>query len=277
MTEDDWAHRLAVSPGAAVPLYYQLRERLRAVIAECDPDTLLPSEKALMDYAGVSRATVRKAIADLVQEGLLATRQGSGTYTAPRRIPTELGRRPAGFTETMRERGRRPSTRLLSGQTVPAAPDIAARLGIPAGEPVVEIERVRLLEDEPCMLERAHIPARLVPGLLDQDLTGSLYDLLGGDYGLAPAEGSESIVAVNADHRLARALNVPVAAALIATARTTRTAEGTGLEYTIRHARGDMCSFTVPLTGGAGSTLTDRSGTDPLLASAAAGEARPLV
>lgn len=80
----DWERRLALDPSAAVPLYYQLRERLRAVIRDCEPDTMIPAEKDLMVYAGVSRATARRAIGDLVQEGLLVARQGAAP-TPPRR------------------------------------------------------------------------------------------------------------------------------------------------------------------------------------------------
>jgi GntR family transcriptional regulator len=263
VTTIDWPARLAVDPKAPTPLYHQLRERLRAVAAACAADTLMPTEKALMGYAGVSRATARKAIADLVQEGLLVTRQGSGTYTAPVRVPTELGRRPAGFSETMVRLGRRPSSRVIEAQIVPATAGVAERLGIAEYAPVVELERLRLLDGEPCMLERAHLPAGLVPGLLARDLTGSLYEVLGSAYGLRPAAGSETIIAVNADAHLAQILNVPVAAALIATARTTRTDSDVGLEYTIRHARGDMCSFSVALSDT--SVLADYSFADPLL------------
>jgi DNA-binding transcriptional regulator YhcF (GntR family) len=124
----DWERRLAFDPTAAAPLYHQLRERLRTLVRECEPETLLPTERALMAHARVSRATARRAIAGLVREGLLITRQGSGTYTAPGRVPTELGRRPAGFTETMLRLGRRPATRLIEAQLVTAPPDIANRL-----------------------------------------------------------------------------------------------------------------------------------------------------
>lgn len=258
----DWEKRLTVDTSVATPLYHQMRERLRGVIAECPPDMLLPPEKSLMGYAGVSRATARHAISDLVQEGLLVTRQGSGTYTAPRRVAQQLGNRPAGFSETMLRLGRRPSTRVLDARIVAADAEIAERLGLAEGAQVVELDRLRLLDDEPCMLESAHLPADLVPGLLDCDL-GSLYGVLRSRYGLDPASGSETILAVNADARLARALNVPVASALIATARTTRTEGGVTLEYTTRHARGDMCSFFVTLSDS--TILADHSVADPLL------------
>ena len=90
----DWERRLALDPSAVVPLDYQWRERLRAAIRDCEPDTPIPAEKDLMAYAGVSRATARRAIGDLVQEGLLVARQGSGTYTAPAGRGPRAGRGP---------------------------------------------------------------------------------------------------------------------------------------------------------------------------------------
>ncbi|MER6949666.1 GntR family transcriptional regulator [Nonomuraea sp. NPDC000554] len=243
----DWERRLALDPSAAVPLYYQLRERLRAVIRDCEPDTQIPAEKDLMLYAGVSRATARRAIGDLVQEGLLVARQGSGTYTAPLAVAPELGARPAGFTETMARLGRRPTTQVLKARLQPAGADVAVPLGLREGQEVVFVERLRLLEGAPCVVESAHLPAELVPGILGEDLTGSLYDLLRTKYGLTPASGRETIGAVNADYRLAELLRVPIAAALLATTRSTRTESGVALEYTIRHARGDFAVFSVEL------------------------------
>ena len=121
-----------------------------------------------MQLAGVSRATARRAIADLAQEGLLVARQGRGTFTAPRRVEAVLGRRPAGFTEAMRRLGRTPSTRVLLAETVRADAGLADRLQVPEGAGVHLVERLRLVDGEPAMVERAHLPADLVPGLLDQ-------------------------------------------------------------------------------------------------------------
>lgn len=260
----DWGRRLRLEPAAAVPLYHQLRERLRAAARDCEPDAALPSEQEIMRLAGVSRATARRAIADLAQEGLVVVRQGRGTFTAPRRVEATLGRRPAGFTETMRRLGRTPSTRVLLASTVRADAAMADRLQVPEGAGVHVVERLRLVDGEPAMVERAHLPADLAPGLLDHDLDGSLYDLLRLRFGLLPARGSESIVAVGADQRMARLLEVPVAAALLATARSTRTASDRELEYTIRHARGDRCSFVVELRDAA-NMLSDRTLADPAL------------
>jgi GntR family transcriptional regulator len=264
--EAAWVAEVALDETDVVPLYHQLKERLRAVAGRMEPDTLMPSEKELMAYAGVSRATVRKAIADLVQEGVLYARQGRGTFTAPLRILTDL-ERPAGFTATMRRLGRTPATRVISVEKVPATAALAEQLQIGPGDEVIVFERLRLVDGEPAMLERTHVAASVAPGLAEKDLSCSFYELLAADYGLRPACGIELIVALNADWHLAKLLDVPIGSALLATARTSETDRGVPLEYTLRHARGDLCSFRVVLNQF--STLEDRSVVDAVLTAGA--------
>ena len=193
----DW-EPLRVDSADPMPLYHQLKQQIREQAMRLEPDTMIPSEKELMDLAGVGRATVRRAISDLVQEGLLQTHQGRGTFTARPRIKAALSR-PAGFTETMTRLGRSPSTRVLLLERIEAGPDVAAQLGVDAREGIFVIERLRLIDDEPCMVERTHMPERNAPGLIDQDLCCSLYDLLAREYKIEPATGTETVVAVNAD------------------------------------------------------------------------------
>ena len=147
--------------------------------------------------------------------------------------------------------GRSPSTRVLLLERIEAGPDVAAQLGVDAREGVFVIERLRLIDDEPCMVERTHMPERNAPGLIDQDLCCSLYDLLAREYKIEPATGTETVVAVNADRHLASVLGVPLSSALLATVRVTTTADGHPFEYTLRHARGDLLAFTVALDSGA--------------------------
>jgi GntR family transcriptional regulator len=241
-----WGSLAEIDAQSAVPLYQQLRERLRDIAGGLEEDTLLPSEQELMRRAGVSRATVRKAIADLVHEDLLTARQGKGTFVRARRVETPLDR-PRGFTEVMRAAGRIPDTVLLTAELViPAAPVMRA-LELRRGDRVVLLERVRRLEGMPCMLERAHLPSALVPGLVDLDLSGSLYELLAAQYGLAPASGNETLMAHGADARVAHLLGVPYAAPVLTTVRITRTRDGRPLELTYRDARGDQCAFRANL------------------------------
>lgn len=248
---------LRLDEASGVPLYHQLREQLRALAGRLEADAVMPSEPELMSALGVSRATARRAIADLVYEGVLYARQGRGTYVAPVRVLTGLDR-PAGFTETMTALGRVASSRVLDVRRVRPGAEVSRALRLASGEEVYVVGRVRLLDGEPCMIERAHIAAARAPGLDRHDLTGSLYALLEREYGLVPAGGHEVIVAVNADREVARALDVPLAAALLTTVRTTVDARGIPFEHTYRDARGDLCSFRVSLDGE--SAIADHPG-----------------
>jgi GntR family transcriptional regulator len=244
---------LVLRSGSPLPLYHQLRERLRSVALSADPGTLLPSEKELMAVCGVSRATVRRALADLINEGLLVAERGRGTFVAGRRVGTEIGGALKGFSDAMREAGLIPRTRLIRAELTTADDHIAARLGVEAGDDIVEIERLRLIDETPCMLERCHLPGAAFARILQFDLTESLYALLREHFGAVPTNGTESIMAINAEPRIAQLLRVPIAAALLATARSTMHA-GRPLEYTLRQARGDLCSFYVNSSEG-GSLL----------------------
>lgn len=255
----DWKAALHVQHEGFAPLYVQLAERLRAVIGRLDPGEPIPSEKELMELTGVGRVTARKAVSELVGDGLLVSIRGKGTFVAQPRVATKLGRL-AGFSETMNRLGRRPDSQIVSAVEGPASALIAQRLSIQAGTPIYRIERLRLMDGEICMSETSHIPASLAPGLLDEDLRGSLYDLLRSKWGVRPAMGSETIIAMSADHEIAHALGIPVGDAVLATSRITVTDTGQPVEFTVRRARGDLCSFLVPLTSE--SVLSDQSMVD---------------
>lgn len=232
-----------------MPLYHQLKEQLRAAAIEVAPGTLMPSEKQLMDYAGVSRATARKAVSDLVQEGVLVSERGRGTFTVRRRVERDPARL-VGFTEAMRRLGRRTRTEVLSVEQAAAADDVAARLAIEPGAATVVIKRLRLVDEEPCMVTLTHVSAALLPGIASRDLTAPFYELLRGEYGLTPVRGKETIIAVSADPRLAQLLCIPAGAPVLSSSLTTETERGTPLEYTIKHARADLYAVTVDATAG---------------------------
>ncbi|MCC6223223.1 MAG: GntR family transcriptional regulator [Thermoleophilia bacterium] len=249
-TEIDWASRLRLRQEGFVPLYHQLKELLRAAALEVAPGTLMPSEKQLMEHAGVSRATARKAVSDLVQEGVLVSERGRGTFAASRRLERDPARL-AGFTEAMRLLGRATSTDVLAVEAAPASEESAERLSLEPGDPTVVFRRLRRVDGEPCMVTLTHVSATLLPGIARRDLSGSFYEILRRDYGLTPVRGRETIVALSADRELARLLRVAVGAPILSSRLGTETERGTPLEYTIKHARGDLYAVTVDTTADA--------------------------
>jgi len=239
-----------LNPKAAVPLYLQLKDALLQVLqsGEWSENKSLPSERELSQGLKVSRATVRQAIHELELEGWLERKQGRGTFPTPAKVEQPLAR-ITGFSENMRQSGIEPSTRLLSAKLAPAPSIIAKAMRLKPGSVVAVITRLRLADAQPLMLERAYINYALTPGLLQQDLKASLYDILTRTYRLKFARGNETIQATTADVWLAKALNIPKGSVVLYTERTVISDNGMVLEHTERFGRADKCSFRVNLEG----------------------------
>lgn len=243
---DSWM----VQRDSATPPYAQIEARLTVLIesGQLAPGERVPSERELAAAAGVSRATARAALAGLAQRGLVERGTGRrGTYVIHPRLQYDL-RDFAGFTEMARRQGLAAQARTLSAQTVPATPAVAEALGLGPGVDVHHIERLRSAGGEPMTLEHTWLPAALYPGLLDHDLSGSLYTVMDRDYGLAPVSATERLEACNASADQARALGVAPGAALMLVVRVACARDGTPVEFARDHHRGDRARFVAELT-----------------------------
>src|ERR1700758_5029007 len=120
------------------PLYERVESVLAGDIADgsLPPETQLPSEDGLIDRFKVSRTTVRKAIQNLVERGLVEVRRGKGTFVTQPKISQELTEL-TGFVEDMQALGRQATARLLEQQIVPAGEDVARHLAVTVGTLVV--------------------------------------------------------------------------------------------------------------------------------------------
>jgi GntR family transcriptional regulator len=239
-----------LDPNSAIPLYRQLRSSIQQSLAsgEWPNDSALPSERELSETLNISRATVRQAIQELELEGWLVRRQGRGTYPSPAKVEQPLARITS-FTENMRHAGITPTSKLISTSLEPATGAIARALNLGASGVIAVIVRLRLANGQAIMLEKAHINYTLVPGILERDLTGSLYELLHGTYRLQFAQGQETVEAILPEPWLAKALTLPRNTPVLYTERTVSTTDGIPLEYTQRYGRADKCSFRVSLEG----------------------------
>ncbi|MGV8876983.1 MAG: GntR family transcriptional regulator [Rhodoglobus sp.] len=183
-----------------------LRARLRKMVASTEAGKSLPSERDLSTQWGVARMTVRRAVDTLVVEGLVERRHGSGTFVTPQPFVRLLGL--TSFSQDMRDRGLEPSARLLAYRVAPADTSIAAQLHIMIGDPVVSFTRLRLGGGEPMAVETVWIPQALVNGITGADLSGSLYELLGGRYQIVPGAAQISIEPVLPDQRVSELLTI---------------------------------------------------------------------
>lgn len=195
------------------PVYLQLNKALRDLIRTgrvALGDRFL-TERQISAEFGVSRATANKALSNLVAEGLLEFRKGLGTFL--RRHPLDYDLQSlVSFTGKARAAGMRPSTRLLRFETLDAPglpPRVHRELGAPTDGAVYHIERLRLADGAPVILERRYVLQRYCPALAPDDLLGSLYDLWVEKYHLSIAGAEQTIHAVNLGDEEARLLEVP--------------------------------------------------------------------
>lgn len=229
------------------PLYLQLQRRIAEAIAAgtLKPGDSLPSEREMAARTGLSRVTVRKGIAALVASGQLVQRRGSGTFVAPRieRLEQALSLLTS-FTEDMALRGRQVESRWLARGLHAPAPEEVMALGLGAGERVARLERVRSSDGVPLAIERAALPARVLP---DPDAVGaSLYALL-ELRGARPVRAVQRISAANLGPRDAALLEVAPGAAGLRIERMSYLATGQVVEFTRSLYRGDAYDFAVEL------------------------------
>ncbi|HEX7473253.1 MAG TPA: GntR family transcriptional regulator [Candidatus Limnocylindrales bacterium] len=188
---------------SGLPLYRQIETDVRDRIRSGDlaPGAQLETEVELMDRYGVSRATVRQALRELVAGGFLEIRRGLGTYVTQRRFEHTIG----GFYSFSREierHGLQPGTRVLGLGVERADEAVADALGLDPGTAVVALRRLRLAGDDPLVVETSYLPAARFPGLEVVDFGRvRLYDTLTNAYGCRPTRARETFepVLVTAD------------------------------------------------------------------------------
>ena len=212
-------YRMDRPVGPATTKRAQVRGILEQLIeTELHPGDAIPSERALVSRMGVSRVTVRQAIADLVETGALERVHGKGTYVTGPQIDSRL--HLTSFSREMRDRGLMPATVVLSAGEERAGDDVAYALRIRPGRPVIRVERLRTADGTPMAYEVGYYPSALFPGLLDREL-GSLYDVFATEYGLVVTSGEQTVRAEAADVHQARILNIPRRAPLLVQERVT--------------------------------------------------------
>ena len=231
-----------------IPFYYQLREILRGEIiaGRWAVNSKLPSERELCDRYGVSRPTVREAIEALINEGLLRSEKGRGTFVAEPKIVEGLLQSPHGFTDAMSAQGVPFSTRVLKLELEAASIHVARALHIAEGAPVVVLERLRSIFDVPVLIVTSFLLERFHAALVASDLTTvSLYQLLRSRHGMTMARATRFMEAVAANREQAVLLNVHPGVPLMLIESITYTADGMPFEYFRAQHRGDRTRFQV--------------------------------
>lgn len=224
----------------------EVRNRVLDLIEQLGVGDAIPSERQLTADLGVSRLTVRAALDELVREGLLVRRHGSGTFVSEPKIAQELTM--TSFTEDMRRRGMVPGSRTLDIHVSPAGAHLGRLLHVSPSEPVVIISRLRLADHETMAIETLHVRESLVPGISAADLEQqSFYELLEGRYRISIVGGLQTIEPTVTNEEESAALGVPLHSPAFVFERTTRSASGEIVEYVRSIYRGDRYRLVTEL------------------------------
>lgn len=227
------------------PLYLQLARKLGRAVRDgrYQVNQALPSERLLSAQLDVSRVTARKAIDQLVDEGLILRRRGSGNYIAPR-LEQPLSRLSS-FSEELRRRGYKPGSRWLERSIVTATAEERRCLDLARGARVAHLERLRLANDVVMAYELSALPLAVLPD--PRAVRASLYRYL-ERIGHAPVRAQQHLQAVNAADGLAARLGVPAGQAVLFITRIGYGETGQAVELTHSYCRNDYYDFVVELT-----------------------------
>lgn len=232
---------------AREPKYYTVKRHLLGLIETLEPGSGVPTERELALQLGTSRTTVRQALMELVVEGRLVRRQGSGTYVADAKIMWPLHLRS--FTEQAAANGLTATSRLLDSRRGKADAETAERLAVSPGAPVYQLDRLRLADDWPVAVETSLLSAERFPNLPRLlRRTQSLHALLAEEFGIRLRRGEEFIDTAPASPRDAALLQTDTGSPMLVVQRRSFDGDGTPVEWGTSWFRGDRITLVARLT-----------------------------
>jgi GntR family transcriptional regulator len=225
----------------------ETRDLVLDLLEQLEVGQAIPSERQLSSDLGVSRLTLRAALDDLAREGYVVRRRGAGTFVGEPKIAQELTM--TSFTDDMRRRGLRPSSRTLELRVSPAGARLGRLLHVSPSEPVVIASRLRLADGESMAIETVHVRETHIPGLTARDLEEqSFYELLRDRYGIVVVGGTQTIEPTVTDEDESAALGVPLHSPAFRFERVTHADTGEIVEFVESIYRGDRYRLVTALS-----------------------------
>ncbi|RLC99338.1 MAG: hypothetical protein DRI77_02980 [Chloroflexi bacterium] len=216
---------MSLNRQSLTPLYLQLKDLLASQIADgrLQHGDALPSERQLCEEFNLSRTTVRQALRELGDQGLIHTVPGRGAFVAPPHADLTIRVSLAGFTGDVRREGVIPSNRLLGAELMASpSPAVIKAMELQPDDELVRLERLRLVNQIPLALHIAYLNHRLCPQILQHNLASeSVFQLLRTEYGLHLTRAEEQVYAALADQREMELLDLTYPAAVLRAERTT--------------------------------------------------------
>ncbi|MDX1669173.1 MAG: GntR family transcriptional regulator [Limnobacter sp.] len=240
-----------LDPNQVVPLYHQIYLILREQILEGKYDTKpLPGELVLAEQFNVSRVTMRRAIQDLVSEGLVARGRGKGTFVKPRTPTSAAGQRQLLSASAMRLQasGDGSELQLISSKRIIPTSDVARSLHLPSDAVVEELVRIRQFDEQPLAHLTSYIPEDISGQICRRRLRERPILMLLEESGVKVAKAKQSINAKLADATVSYALGVPVGAPLLSIIRVAYDENGRPVQLLKGLYRPDRYDYRVELS-----------------------------
>lgn len=230
-----------------VRLHQKIEQYLRELIADLDVGERLPSEAELCERFSTTRMTVRGALQRLVAEGAVVRAAGRGTFVSHPRMHRQLPQLLS-FSEEMRRRGKRATSKLIDGSMRPAFERERRLLGLTHTAEVVELRRLRFADGVPVAIQEAVLPTRFA-FVLDADLEQrSLYEVL-ASHEVVPTWSPGTLRASLARGEDARLLTTALNAPLLVESRVTYDQHGEAIELVESRYAGERLVLDVRLDG----------------------------
>lgn len=240
-----------VDRSSPLPAYFQVAQDLRRRIHECEWPTgarIAPEHDLARDY-GVSRVTIRQALAELAKDDLLERKRGSGTYVRPRQRPIvyDLNLTLGAYAARIREMGFTNRAEILeSGVIGDPAEHLRSALQLPEDGRVAYLLRRVLINEEPAAIYRSWFDAAVVPGIeRSPGVAGSLSDTLANEYGFEPVRSELSLEVVRSTREEALLVGSSSDVPLLVVTSTSYLEDGRPLEHAQMTWLGDRVRFHV--------------------------------
>jgi GntR family transcriptional regulator len=237
-----------IDKNSRLPIYCQIEDYIKEQIKEnkLEVDSMVPSERELMEMLDVSRHTIRQAIGDLVNEGYLYRLAGKGTFVKDRHLIYKENKYTS-FTEDMEQLGKKLYSKVLSFEIVNASEILSSRLAINENDPIIRVSRVRVADNVPLSYEKFYISKELVGDMNEKVFEGSLISYYENVLNLKLDHSLETIEAISADEKTSKILETDINAPLLLVRSNLYLKNGKQLHYVKNYFRADQYRVNIKL------------------------------
>lgn len=243
--DENYVPAITIDRASGTPLYEQIAAPIEAAIlsGEVPPGAMIEDEVSMAQRLDVARPTARRALQELSNKGLITRRRGVGTRVAPPQVHRPM--RLSSLNQDLTEAGFTPTTKVLAYEVREASADEAEQLGLPAGEGLLALRRLRFADDHPLAILTNLIPLDLAPAWRELGEHG-LYQALSAR-GISIASANQAIGARGATDEEAKLLGEDVGSPLLTMQRVGRTSDGRAVEVGNHVYRPSLYSFRFSL------------------------------